>query len=288
MLSFDLRRLDIYRKVPKDLTQATLTGAIISITCCLCIVFLVLNELSSFLTVEIASQIYVDNPSTSSSDRIPVSVTIELPKLKCEFVGVDIQDDMGRHEVGFVDNTEKTELNSGEGCLFHSTFQINKVPGNFHISTHAAKKAPANADFTHKIHEVRFGDNIINKDVPGSFNPLKDIEKSVEQSELMGLESHDYIMKIVPTVFESKGQKKVSYQYTWAYRSFYGRGAAIWFRYDLSPLTVKYQEKAQPWYHFLTLLCAIVGGVFTVANMIDGLIFSTFEFYKKWEMGKLQ
>jgi hypothetical protein len=48
--------------------------------------------------------------------------------MKCEFLGIDIQDDMGRHEVGFVENTVKTPLGKDqEGCLFEARFQINKV-----------------------------------------------------------------------------------------------------------------------------------------------------------------
>lgn len=47
------RRFDIYRKVPKDLTQPTLTGAIISIGCVLFILFLFLSELYAFLSVEV-------------------------------------------------------------------------------------------------------------------------------------------------------------------------------------------------------------------------------------------
>ena len=42
-------------------------------------------------------------------------------------VGLDIQDDLGRHEVGFVDNTEKIPLDNGLGCRFKSHFKINKV-----------------------------------------------------------------------------------------------------------------------------------------------------------------
>jgi hypothetical protein len=103
-------------------------------------------------------------------------------------VGIDIQDDMGRHEVGFVDNTEKTELNEGRGCLFHSTFQVNKVPGNFHVSTHSAKKQPDDVDFTHVIKEVSLGDKIPEgkKDrVPGSFNPLMGVGKGNELGNLL-------------------------------------------------------------------------------------------------------
>ena len=41
-------------------------------------------------------------------------------------LGLDIQDDMGRHEVGFKDNTVKTPVGD-EGCRFESHFLINKV-----------------------------------------------------------------------------------------------------------------------------------------------------------------
>ncbi len=45
--------------------------------------------------------------------------------MKCEYLGVDIQDDMGRHEIGFVENTVKTPVD--DGCLFEARFHINKV-----------------------------------------------------------------------------------------------------------------------------------------------------------------
>lgn len=61
---------------------------------------------------------------------------------------------------------------------------------------------------------------------------------------------------------------------------------ALWFRYDLSPLTVKYKERGEPFFSFLTAICAVVGGVFTVAGIIDGLLFSATELYKKVEIGK--
>ena len=56
---------------------------------------------------------------------------ISIFRLKCEFLGIDIQDDMGRHEVGFVENTIKTPLGiDQEGCLFEARFHINKVSTN--------------------------------------------------------------------------------------------------------------------------------------------------------------
>ena len=62
---------------------------------------------------------------------------------------------------------------------------------------------------------------------------------------------------------------------------------AIWFRYDLSPITVKYKERSKPIYHFITTFCAIIGGTFTVAGIIDAMIFTAHEIWKKAEIGKL-
>lgn len=42
-------------------------------------------------------------------------------------VGLDIQDEMGRHEVGHIDNSMKVPLNNGAGCRFEGQFSINKV-----------------------------------------------------------------------------------------------------------------------------------------------------------------
>lgn len=42
-------------------------------------------------------------------------------------VGLDIQDEMGRHEVGHIDNSMKVPLNNGYGCRFEGSFSINKV-----------------------------------------------------------------------------------------------------------------------------------------------------------------
>lgn len=110
----------------------------------------------------------------------------------------------------------------------------------------------------------------------------------------LAIESHEYHMKIVPTIYEdNKGTKLQSYQYTSAYKSFLsfhhtGRMIpAIWFRYDLNPITVKYSRKRKPFYTFLTSVCAIIGGTCTVASLIYSFIFTTSKYFRKHEIGKL-
>jgi len=294
-MQFDLRRLDIYRKVPKDLTQPTLTGACISVACICFIFFLLLSEFLFFITVDLHSELFVHNPG--DSERVPVKIDVSLPLMGCEYVGLDIQDDLGRHEVGHIEDTSKTPLDDGKGCRFVAKFLVNKVPGNFHVSTHSASAQPDNPDMSHHINSLVLGDDsITDKQVPfpKSFNPLSG--KDVTDKEKQGydaLSSHDYFMKIVPTIYEARsGGELTSYQYTYAYRNYlaYGHGGrvmpAIWFRYDLSPITVKYTERMKPFYSFLTTICAVVGGTFTVASFIDAAIFTAGEFYRKFELGK--
>lgn len=284
-----MRRLDIYRKVPKDLTQPTVTGAIISICCCLFMAYLFAAELFRFISPEIVSELFVDNPG-NSDDKIPVQLNITLPRLSCDYVGLDIQDELGRHDVGFIENTQKTPFNNGKGCIFESVFHINRVPGNFHVSTHSADRQPDSVDMAHYITSLTFGAKLEHKNLPGNFNPLARRDRSAVDAA----ESHDYTMKIVPTIYEeSSGNTEVSYQYTYAYTSYVsfslgGRSpGAIWFRYDLNPITVKYTERRQPVYVFLTSVCAIIGGTFTVASLIDSMVFTASELFKKFELGKL-
>eukprot|EP00096_Caligus_rogercresseyi_P009569 TRINITY_DN326_c0_g1_i4.p1 TRINITY_DN326_c0_g1~~TRINITY_DN326_c0_g1_i4.p1 ORF type:complete len:291 (-),score=99.04 TRINITY_DN326_c0_g1_i4:457-1329(-) len=289
-MGFDVKRFDVYRKIPKDLTQPTVAGAVISICCSAFIILMLITEFWYFITPDVQSELLVEN--ANPTDRIPVRINVSLPRMKCEFLGIDIQDDMGRHEVGFVENTAKTPIYDGAGCLFEAHFHINKVPGNFHVSTHSVDVQPDEYNFAHEIHEVSFGSKIkkISSKNIGTFNSLS----GRDARESGSLDSHEYVMKIVPTTYESiGGTKLLAYQYTYAYRSYVSLGhggrvvPAIWFRYDLNPITVKYHETRPPIYHFLTTVCAIVGGTFTVAGIIDSSLFTATELFKKFELGKL-
>jgi len=57
--------------------------------------------------------------------------------------------------------------------------------------------------------------------------------------------------------------------------------------YELSPIRVKFKETGKSFAHFLTGVCAIIGGVFTVAGIIDSFIYHGVKTLKaKVELGK--
>jgi hypothetical protein len=53
---------------------------------------------------------------------------------------------------------------------------------------------------------------------------------------------------------------------------------ALFFRYELSPIKVRYTVSYQKWSEFLTGICAIIGGMFTVASIIESLLRNSINF----------
>ena len=59
------------------------------------------------------------------------------------------------------------------------------------------------------------------------------------------------------------------------------------FAYDISPMQVFVQEEKKSFASFLTQICAIIGGVFTVTGLLDGLVYhGSASIKRKMELGK--
>src|SRR5690349_4244109 len=64
-------------------------------------------------------------------------------------------------------DTVRTELVEKQGCKIKGHVVVNKVPGNFHISSHAygpiiqqlASEGYFDFDVSHRIHHISFGDD---------------------------------------------------------------------------------------------------------------------------------
>ena len=62
----------------------------------------------------------------------------------------------------------------------------------------------------------------------------------------------------------------------------------VYFRYDMSPVTVKFWQYKDNFLHFLIQICAIIGGIFSVTGIIDALVHkSVVAILRKANMGKL-
>lgn len=60
------------------------------------------------------------------------------------------------------------------------SFKVNKVPGNFHVSTHGSVEQPENADMSHFINDLTFGEHVehLNSIPDSSFTSLNSREQN--------------------------------------------------------------------------------------------------------------
>ena len=49
------------------------------------------------------------------------------------------------------------------------------------------------------------------------------------------------------------------------------------FTYDLSPMSVTVARQPKRWYAFVTSICALIGGTFTVVGLLNGMLHVLFK-----------
>ncbi|KAI8550440.1 hypothetical protein RHMOL_Rhmol06G0107100 [Rhododendron molle] len=214
----------------------------------------------------------------------------------------------------------------GEGCNIYGFLEVNKVAGNFHFAPgksfdHAGvhmhdllafQKDSFNSIFlhtrltrpkticwfpfiswymyiyleiSHKINRLAFGEYF-----PGVVNPLDGVQWTQETPSGM----YQYFVKVVPTVYtDVSGHTIQSNQFSVTEHFRSGQVGqlqslpGVFFFYDLSPIKVTFTEEHVSFLHFLTSVCAIVGGVFTVSGILDSFIYhGQRAIKKKMEIGK--
>ena len=53
------------------------------------------------------------------------------------------------------------------------------------------------------------------------------------------------------------------------------------FHYDISPVMVVVKEETQSFSSFITNICAVIGGIYTVVGLLDSVLYHTAENLKK-------
>jgi len=166
---------------------------------------------------------------------------------------------------------------------------VNKVAGNFHIALgskayqeqqqmttqHMHRFTMQELDkfnSSHIIHHLSFGDAL-----PQIKNPLDGEKHTVFGGNIA---QYKYYIQIVPTSYEKgNGNSIKSNQYSVSrYAKEIKRGASsfpqpgAFFFYDIAPIRAHMEESSKPFVHFITELCAILGGIFVVSGIIHSFV----------------
>jgi hypothetical protein len=87
-----LRKIDVYRKIPKDLTEGSAVGGIVTICSIVMLVIIALFELSAVMKISRETDIVVDR---GEDELFRVNLNITLKGLSCEFASVDLKNALG-------------------------------------------------------------------------------------------------------------------------------------------------------------------------------------------------
>lgn len=186
-----------------------------------------------------------------------------------------------------------------EGCQVFGYVEVARVGGNFHIAPgrslvrnhhhmHDLSMSDASSvNTSHTINHLFFGPQ-----VPGKKDPL---DASFESCPDWSM-AFQYYVKIVATKYLSLDGKTLdAYQFAVTrnrHRTDESVGEhglpGVFFVYEFAPMMVKYTEVRKSFLHFLTSVFAIIGGVFTVAGIVDAVLYHSVNLIRhKMQMGKL-
>lgn len=193
----------------------------------------------------------------------------------------------------------KEQFAEDGGCQIYGRLELNKASGHFHIAPH--KKLHISQDpsqptifnlmdlisFTfdqfnvsHTINGLSFGEQY-----PGIGSPLDGQVRSVQDTHGM----YQYYIKVVPTTYKALGSNKViqSNQYSATEHMSHlapgsGRGLpGLYFYYEVSPIQAFVEEKRGSFFRFLTSVCAIVGGAYSVMGLVDLILGTVLRYSSK-------
>lgn len=198
------------------------------------------------------------------------------------------------------DHKHAKAVTASPGCRLNGFLMVNKVPGTLHIhqSSDFHNFDHDNVNTTHFVHKFKFGKELdarqratVEKRLQGgaSKTPSK-LQNRLFLSEQTNT-THEHYLQVVKTNLQplsAKGKAAV-YDYTAHAHKYESKTSlpAARVAFDFSPIQVTVTEKRKELYHFVTTLCAIIGGVFTVAGMLDSTAFAASRVMKKKvEIGK--
>jgi len=166
------------------------------------------------------------------------------------------------------------------GCLVTGFLLVNRVPGNFHVTSHSTHHSvnSEQTNLSHVVHSLSFGPPLTaaqqrrleRLDVRHRVTAtLEDVEYASPRDHA----AHAHYLHVVPTKYVLGGfwRDKFSAFQTTHYHHLlpYPPGTApeARFAYDISPMAVVVERVSRTWYDLLTSLLALVGGAFATFKM---------------------
>jgi hypothetical protein len=199
-----------------------------------------------------------------------------------------------------LDLIEKS-INDGESCYIKGFITVNKAPGNIHISFHEFRNQweylvskpdlYSKISMNHKFFSLSYGDIQVKNQILQNFG-LNEFTHNFQASDLMLPNynesdnikySYDYYVKLIPHIFvdDLSNKEYFTYEFSLSHKKriieeIELEMPAIMMNYDISPITMKITLHKKHFTKFIIHVCALVGGVFVIFKLINGIILYLF------------
>eukprot|EP00850_Spirogloea_muscicola_P008758 SM000047S16897 [mRNA] locus=s47:664276:669297:+ [translate_table: standard] len=189
---------------------------------------------------------------------------------------------------------------SSGGCKIEGFVLVKKVPGNLMVSASSGSHSfdPASMNMSHAVDHLSFGRKLarwrqdeLHRLMPHLPQLPDRLTGNLFVSHHDNL-THDHYLQVVKTEvlpLRKARDDKVMLQYEYTAHSNTLQAETVpvaRFHYELSPMQVLISEQRRSFSHFLTNVCAIIGGVFTVAGILDSMLHGAASLVKKVQLGK--
>ncbi|XP_051125680.1 protein disulfide isomerase-like 5-4 isoform X2 [Andrographis paniculata] len=186
------------------------------------------------------------------------------------------------------------------GCRLEGFVRVKRVPGNLIISAHSASHSfdASQMNMSHYISHFSFGKKItprVMSDIKRLQPHLGSSHDRLSGSSYMSNPSDsnanvtiEHYLQVVKTEVMTRSYTLVEeHEYTAHSSLVHSLDIPVAkFHFEPSPMQVLITENPKSFSHFITNVCAIIGGVFTVAGILDSILHNTLRIMKKVELGK--
>mmetsp|Transcript_8953 Transcript_8953/g.16450 ORF Transcript_8953/g.16450 Transcript_8953/m.16450 type:complete len:477 (+) Transcript_8953:279-1709(+) len=178
---------------------------------------------------------------------------------------------------------------SDVGCTVVGHLFVHKVPGRiqFTLKSDQHSFSREHVNFTHQVHHLSFND------IPETEQEMEAImlDHQIQDKVSKWLSqtftshtkhtTHEHYLKVVEYEYKNRGfgwaNANRIYEHSISSHSYATdiHLPSVKFHYDLSPMQVTVEYQSRPWFSFITMVCALIGGAWSIMSVVNDIASSS-------------
>lgn len=138
-----LATLDLFRKIPRDLTRSSHRGGFLSLFVAALISLVLFCEVTDYIRGETKTRLVLDN---NADQQVDINFRLSFYELPCHFATIEVWDYLGNSRLDVTTQISKTVLSAEHGLAHMQPFEEGRVPTTEKVGQVAAHATQLDAD----------------------------------------------------------------------------------------------------------------------------------------------